>query len=462
MGQSESKTQVHVHIDKPYYYAGDVVTGFVALHAGSVLDFKSINIKVTGVEKCQWQEQSGSGDNRHTETYRGSHTIFKNKLPIMAAGSLNPGDYQWPFSFQLPHNVPGSFNYASGSTKASIVYKVKADCDQAGMLKPDFKKTATIEVLQHTKAAGPPQPLALADEQPISFFCCFNKGVVGLKVDGSDDCFLPGESLALRAQVDNKSTTDVPAVEFFLHQKLTLTAKTMWGSRDKSFQSTRIHHRQVMQGFPNGAPGSVSHYEALLPLERSLEATCHGQVIHSTYELEVRAKTGCCLSEVAVRKPILLNDPQPVQARPAVMAPNDWAPLVYPTVQVALPTPAGYTYYAPQQQPAAAYDPPAYPHQPMQQYPQQQQGLPEPPPGAPVTYNITHVTNNYGGGGYPEASKGPASPVPTVNVYQEGYGASLGVGPQPARMEGTAWGSEAAGATAPPMPGMMGYQQPTY
>lgn len=44
-------------------------------------------------------------------------------------------------------------------------------------------------------------------------------------------------------QVDNKSTTDVPAVEFFLHQKLTLTAKTMWGSRDKSFQSTRIHQR---------------------------------------------------------------------------------------------------------------------------------------------------------------------------------------------------------------------------
>lgn len=33
--------------------------------------------QVTGVEKCQWQEQSGSGDNRHTETYRGSHTIFK-------------------------------------------------------------------------------------------------------------------------------------------------------------------------------------------------------------------------------------------------------------------------------------------------------------------------------------------------------------------------------------------------
>jgi hypothetical protein len=52
------------------------------------------------------------------------------------------------------------------------------------------------------------------------------------------------------------------------------------------------------------------------------------QIIHSTYELEVRAKTGCCLSEVAVRKPILLNDPQPVDVPPAVAPPQDWAPLV--------------------------------------------------------------------------------------------------------------------------------------
>jgi hypothetical protein len=85
--------------------------------------------------------------------------------------------------------------------RASIQYKVKADCDQAGLLKPDFKKTATIEVLQRTKAAGPPEPLALAAKEPISFFCCFNKGMVGLQVDGSSDCFLPGESMALRAQV---------------------------------------------------------------------------------------------------------------------------------------------------------------------------------------------------------------------------------------------------------------------
>jgi hypothetical protein len=46
MGQTGSKTQVHVHIDKPYYYAGDIVTGFVVLHAETAMTFNSINIKV--------------------------------------------------------------------------------------------------------------------------------------------------------------------------------------------------------------------------------------------------------------------------------------------------------------------------------------------------------------------------------------------------------------------------------
>jgi hypothetical protein len=46
MGQTGSKTQVHVHIDKPFYYAGDIVTGFVVLHTETAMSFNSINIKV--------------------------------------------------------------------------------------------------------------------------------------------------------------------------------------------------------------------------------------------------------------------------------------------------------------------------------------------------------------------------------------------------------------------------------
>ena len=52
------------------------------------------------------------------------------------------------------------------------------------------------------------------------------------------------------------------------------------------------------------------------------------QVIRSTYELEVAAKTGCCLSEVRLKQPIFINDPQPHAAPPTMQPPPGWAPQV--------------------------------------------------------------------------------------------------------------------------------------
>jgi hypothetical protein len=46
MGASESKTSVHVHIDQPYYYTGDVVSGAIVVHLETSMVVKSINIKV--------------------------------------------------------------------------------------------------------------------------------------------------------------------------------------------------------------------------------------------------------------------------------------------------------------------------------------------------------------------------------------------------------------------------------
>eukprot|EP00878_Enallax_costatus_P040845 GHUV01047241.1.p1 GENE.GHUV01047241.1~~GHUV01047241.1.p1 ORF type:complete len:286 (+),score=64.25 GHUV01047241.1:195-1052(+) len=280
MGAGGSKVQVYVHAEKSFYYAGDVVTGSVFLHVAERTTFKKCNIKVTGVEKVAWEERHGSGKYRHTEHYKGKYHIFQNKLPLMGEGTLEPGDYQWPFSFQLPNNIPGSFSYQGGHTRASIEYKIKADCDQTGMFKPDFKKTIKIEVLQQYKAA--PAPIDLAAEEPISYWCCFNKGLIGLKVTGETDGYTPGEHIRLRAMVDNKSTEKVPYVEFRLYQDVSLTAKSSWGSdHHKNFFIQRLYQKQSTSGDPEGpaaAPETVTQYEVVLPLDRQIEATCNSKV----------------------------------------------------------------------------------------------------------------------------------------------------------------------------------------
>ena len=60
-----------------------------------------------------------------------------------------------------------------------------------------------------------------------------------------------------------------------------------------------------------------------------IDAAVFPQVIRSTYELEVTAKTGCCLSEATLKQPIVINDPQPHSAPPAVLPPPGWAPQVW-------------------------------------------------------------------------------------------------------------------------------------
>lgn len=51
MGAGGSKVQVYVRADKPFYYAGDVVTGSVVLHVAERTTFKQCSIKVSSQEK---------------------------------------------------------------------------------------------------------------------------------------------------------------------------------------------------------------------------------------------------------------------------------------------------------------------------------------------------------------------------------------------------------------------------
>lgn len=135
---------------------------------------------------------------------------------------------------------------------------------------------------------------------------------------------------------------------------------------------------------------------------------------------------------------------------------------VYPTFQFALPTPEGYQSYniPQQQQPTVQFSAPAAPYQ-MQQQPFVQHPT-SASQSASITYNITTV-NNYAHTDsattkYPSACSTPGA---AVAVYQDGYPPGMGVGPHPAKLDSPGW--ETAGvATAPVMPGVVGYTQPGY
>jgi len=101
---------------------------------------------------------------------------------------------------------------------------------------------------------------------------------------------------------------DMPCLVAFIGRALCLYSDSVWLSTCGCY----VSHIQT-------------HAQTHTP---SFTRTHHPQVIRSTYELEVTAKTGCCLSEATLKQPIFINDPQPHIAPPAVVPPPGWMPQV--------------------------------------------------------------------------------------------------------------------------------------
>ena len=74
----------------------------------------------TGKSYCHWSETKGSGDNKRTVHYTGREKIFE--LKIVLCGSPNSGSRMvlpagqtnYPFMFQVPQNIPSSFEGSRG------------------------------------------------------------------------------------------------------------------------------------------------------------------------------------------------------------------------------------------------------------------------------------------------------------------------------------------------------------
>ena len=140
------------------FYPGDVVTGVLHLDIPTPIDSCGIFLKLTGKEYVHWSEQhsSGSGKRRRTHTvhYYGGSSLFKLTLPIKDSpcSSLS-GQFEYPFEFQLPSDIPGSFEYRSGAVTGYILYKLKGVLARPGWFKSDIKHRVYINVLSKPNLA---------------------------------------------------------------------------------------------------------------------------------------------------------------------------------------------------------------------------------------------------------------------------------------------------------------------
>jgi hypothetical protein len=399
---------IQVRAEKPIYTSGEPVRGTIYLSLTSPLDsVKGIFLKITGFERTSWTERLTrtvrDGENTRSETYHEYHTgrreFFKYKVPVYSfQGTLQAGQYEFPFGFMLPDGLPGVFtiqsNHFGDTYSASIQYKIKATCERSGFFKSDVKHTYNLVV--QARLLGEIRAASMEGRSDVTQCCCFNKGNCHLVVHMDKNSYVPGETANVVCEIENKSTIKLPAIKVRLYRKIELRFHTS----GRLLTDTQVVSQAVYAGVdPNtDFTGDRSRFVPLvLANTGGLQPETHGTLVTCSYwcEVDLDVPWG---SDIRVALPVKIYAPQPPPQGYTVLPPN-WHAQQMPTVEFSVPgaiapPPGGYPPQQTYQQP-----PPQY----QQQQQQQQQQYNYPPPNQYQQPGYPPPT-----GGAPPSSTGPS------------------------------------------------------
>lgn len=168
-----------------------------------------------------------------------------------------PGQYTFPFSFNLPEGLPASLVY-TGPDKlyAMIKYSIKA------ILEPTFG--LSIVKMKHKQSLVIRQPAntvqgrTQTDTRPVYACCCFgNKGNVTITTQFEKDAYEPNETCRAMADLNNSQcTADCKSLDMVLRRTLRLTDE-----KGQIFTDHKILETKPTQGLGAGeSTGGLNRY----------------------------------------------------------------------------------------------------------------------------------------------------------------------------------------------------------
>jgi hypothetical protein len=200
MGSSNSRQfgGMIVKFEKPNYYPGEIVEGTVYINMTMGLETRGLQISIEGSENTKFKQRSGK--KRVTRT--GKNILIDKHFMIHSWQNnlTSIGHYACPFTFRLPNNLPGSFEYYEGECLACIKYIVTAK-----LLSRNGYDDLTYSSLLIVRT--PPQafsyPTNLSSTKNLTSWCYFDKGSATLNVSYPKSFFTPDEAVSVTCELNN-------------------------------------------------------------------------------------------------------------------------------------------------------------------------------------------------------------------------------------------------------------------
>jgi len=334
-----------VSLPKPVFAPGEQVNGVIYLDL--LMDFPSshITLKLEGKEKIKYwvsRQQYDYTDQNGQQHYRtvyesrsDSHKCFKYEFPCASFnGEFVPaGQYQIPFSFSLPEDIPSTFYYKwhnMGDCYAKIHYSAKVKLESNGndkdLLKDQFDIVINSAQIQKTNH----QRVDLNKE--IVSCCCIKKGKFKMTSYFEKSAYMPGETAYLVVEAENNSSAQCISISGNFTQSLKIK-----GGAGETKHLTSVKA-------PGLAPGEKYVGQDAKRLEIPLSGTrikggddvgtsntsVNGKLIQCNYYVSAQTEMDACIccdehpvSEIYIN---LYNAVPPVSRK--FKPPQSWAPQI--------------------------------------------------------------------------------------------------------------------------------------
>ncbi|XP_078045517.1 arrestin domain-containing protein 2-like [Augochlora pura] len=191
-----------IAFDRPnaVYQAGELVTGNIILDVSKNKTVRGLYFIANGSASVYWTESSSSTDSdgkstSTTDSYSASEHYFTLRGDAIGSTEsdsrveLEEGYREYPFKFQLPCNIPSSFENFYGK----IRYTVKAIINRPWKFDHECKAAFTV-VSSLDLNAHREKCLGIYDEaQKNLFCCCYKLGTMNITIQVPTSGYVPGQ-----------------------------------------------------------------------------------------------------------------------------------------------------------------------------------------------------------------------------------------------------------------------------
>ena len=203
------------------FFPGSEVSGTLSFVVQEPKSCNYIQVALHGDAYVHWTETQGTGDNSREESYTAQQIYVKFEELLwtrqqVADGKLQPGQYNYPFQFFLPPQLPSSFKGSVGSIKYYVEGKIGA-----GVFRFDQKIQVEVPVVEIVNIGFP--RLQVPIQQQTGKKVLFS-GHVNMSANLLRTGYCIGDTISPSVTIQNGTKREIK-VRAEVHQKVTYHAQ---------------------------------------------------------------------------------------------------------------------------------------------------------------------------------------------------------------------------------------------